>query len=68
MYSAKGVSAFVVPLANILKVHTGSWHAVFVVASVMNLLVVAAALFIVRPMRLSMSAAEKQNAVPQPAE
>jgi MFS transporter, OFA family, oxalate/formate antiporter len=68
MYTAKGTSAFVVPLANILKVHTGSWHAVFVVASIMNLVVVALALFVVRPMRLSMSAAEKQDAVAQPAE
>ena len=68
MYSAKGVSAFVVPLANILKVHTGSWHAVFVVAAIMNVLVVAAALFVVRPMRLSMKAAEKNTTVAQPAE
>lgn len=68
MYSAKGVSAFVVPLANVLKTHTGSWHSVFVVASVMNILVVAAALFVLRPMRLSMSAAEKESPVPQPAE
>ena len=68
MYTAKGVSAFGAPLANVLKTYTGSWHTVFVVASVMNLLVVAAALFVVRPMRLSMSAAEKQNTVAQPAE
>ena len=33
LYTAKGVSAFVVPLANVLKSYTGSWHAVFVVAS-----------------------------------
>jgi OFA family oxalate/formate antiporter-like MFS transporter len=66
MYSAKGMSAFVVPLANVLKTHTGSWHAVFVVASILNILVVAAALFVVRPMR--MNAAEKQSAVAQPAE
>jgi MFS transporter, OFA family, oxalate/formate antiporter len=68
MYTAKGVSAFVVPLANILKTHTGSWHSVFVVASIMNLIVVALALFVIRPMRLSMSAAEKRTAVAQPAE
>ncbi|WP_300216724.1 oxalate/formate MFS antiporter [Bradyrhizobium sp.] len=68
MYTAKGVSAFVVPLANVLKVHTGSWHAVFVVASIMNLLVVALALFVVRPMRLSKRAAEKDAPVAQPAE
>ena len=69
MYSAKGVSAFVVPLANILKTHTGSWHAVFVVASIMNLIVVVLALFVVRPMRLSISAAEKkESAAVQAAE
>jgi OFA family oxalate/formate antiporter-like MFS transporter len=66
MYTAKGTSAFVVPLANVLKTHTGSWHSVFVVASVMNLIVVALALFVVRPMRLS--AAERQSAVAQAAE
>ena len=66
MYTAKGVSAFVVPLANVLKAHTGSWHSVFVVASIMNLIVVAMALFVVRPMRLS--SAEKQKAVAQAAE
>jgi len=66
MYTAKGTSAFVVPLANVLKTHTGSWHSVFVVASVMNLVVVALALFVVRPMRLS--AAERQSAVAQAAE
>jgi MFS transporter, OFA family, oxalate/formate antiporter len=68
MYTAKGVSAFGAPLANVLKSYTGSWHSVFVVASIMNIVVVAMALFVVRPMRLSMSAAEKRNTVPQPAE
>src|SRR5579864_3167854 len=68
MYSAKGMSAFVVPLANILKSYTGSWYSVFVVASIMNVIVVALALFVIRPMRLSISAAEKRNAVAQPAE
>ena len=29
LYTAKGLSAFVVPLANVLKSHTGSWHSVF---------------------------------------
>jgi OFA family oxalate/formate antiporter-like MFS transporter len=68
MYTAKGTSAFVVPLANVLKAHTGSWHAVFVVASIMNLIVVGLALFVVRPMRRTMSATQEQNAVGQPAE
>ena len=69
MYTAKGTSAFVVPLANILKAHTGSWHAVFVVASIMNIIVVVLALFVVRPMRRSISATElKKSALGQPAE
>ncbi|HET7191321.1 MAG TPA: MFS transporter, partial [Pseudolabrys sp.] len=66
MYTAKGTSAFVVPLANVLKSYTGSWHSVFVVASIMNIIVVVLALFVVRPMR--MSAAERQKAVAQAAE
>ena len=68
MYTAKGVSAFIVPLANVLKAHTGSWHAVFIVAAIMNFIVVALALFVLRPMRLSMAASEKNRSLAQPAE
>jgi MFS transporter, OFA family, oxalate/formate antiporter len=68
LYTAKGVSAFVVPLANILKSYSGSWHSVFVAASLMNFLVVALALFVVRPMRHSISASENKTTVGQPAE
>jgi MFS transporter, OFA family, oxalate/formate antiporter len=70
LYTAKGLSAFVVPLANVLKSYTGSWHSVFAVAAIMNFVVVGMALLVVRPMRLSISAAqEKQkSAVGQPAE
>ncbi|HMK81547.1 MAG TPA: oxalate/formate MFS antiporter [Xanthobacteraceae bacterium] len=51
LYTAKGTSAFLVPLANVIKSHTGSWHAVFVVTALMNLVVVALALFVLKPMR-----------------
>jgi MFS transporter, OFA family, oxalate/formate antiporter len=70
LYTAKGLSAFVVPLANVLKDYTGSWHGVFAVAAIMNFIVVALALFVVRPMRLSINASENKNgrAVGQPAE
>ena len=68
LYTAKGLSAFVVPLANVLKSYTGSWHAVFIAASIMNFVVVGLALFVVRPMRLSISASQNKNAVGQPAE
>jgi MFS transporter, OFA family, oxalate/formate antiporter len=51
LYTAKGTSAWVVPLATVLKNYTGSWHSVFVVATVMNLAVAAAAFFVLKPMR-----------------
>jgi MFS transporter, OFA family, oxalate/formate antiporter len=68
LYTAKGLSAFVVPLANVLKSHTGSWHSVFFVASIMNFAVVGLALFVVRPLRASITASQNKTAVGQPAE
>ncbi|HTQ84026.1 MAG TPA: oxalate/formate MFS antiporter [Pseudolabrys sp.] len=57
LYTAKGTSAFLVPLANVIKSHTGSWHAVFVVTALMNIVVVALALFVLKPLRRKMMAA-----------
>jgi MFS transporter, OFA family, oxalate/formate antiporter len=51
LYTAKGTSAFVVPLANIVKTATGGWHAVFVVTTIMNFTVVGLALFVLKPLR-----------------
>jgi OFA family oxalate/formate antiporter-like MFS transporter len=68
LYTAKGLSAFVVPLANVLKTQTGSWHSVFVAASIMNFVVVGLALFAVRPLRQSLTASENKNTVGQAAE
>jgi OFA family oxalate/formate antiporter-like MFS transporter len=51
LYTAKGTSAFLVPVANLIKAHTGSWHAVFVLTAIMNLAVVVLALFVLKPMR-----------------
>jgi MFS transporter, OFA family, oxalate/formate antiporter len=51
LYTAKGASAFLVPLANIIKSNTGSWHMVFVATAIMNFVVVALALFVLKPMR-----------------
>jgi OFA family oxalate/formate antiporter-like MFS transporter len=53
LYTAKGTSAFLVPLANVLKTATGSWEAVFLVAAVTNVVVVLLALFVLRPLRTS---------------
>lgn len=54
LYTAKGTSAFLVPVANIIKSSTGSWHMVFAVTALMNLVVVALALFVLKPMRARM--------------
>ncbi len=51
LYTAKGASAFLTPVANIIKDATGSWHMVFLVATLMNLTVVVLALFLLRPSR-----------------
>jgi len=51
LYTAKGTSAFLVPLANVIKSATGSWHMVFAVTALMNFVVVGLALFILKPMR-----------------
>jgi len=51
LYTAKGASAFLTPLANIIKDATGDWHMVFLVTTLMNFAVVGLALFVLRPMR-----------------
>jgi MFS transporter, OFA family, oxalate/formate antiporter len=56
LYTAKGASAFLTPLANIVKDATGGWYMVFVVTTVMNLMVVALALFVLKPLRQHMVA------------
>ena len=51
LYTAKGASAWLVPVANLVAVATGSWHAVLMVTAIMNFAVVVLALFVLRPMR-----------------
>jgi OFA family oxalate/formate antiporter-like MFS transporter len=51
LYTAKGMSAWLVPLANVLKGTTGSWQTVFIAAAAVNVLVVLLALFALRPLR-----------------
>jgi OFA family oxalate/formate antiporter-like MFS transporter len=51
LYTAKGTSAFFPTVASMIKDATGDWHAVFVVATVMNLVVVGLAIFVLRPLR-----------------
>jgi MFS transporter, OFA family, oxalate/formate antiporter len=51
LYTAKGAASFLVPAASWLQSYTGSWHAVFVVASIANLIVAATAVLVVKPLR-----------------
>jgi OFA family oxalate/formate antiporter-like MFS transporter len=51
LYTAKGASAFLVPLANLLKTATGNWHGVFLITALMNFAVVVMALAVLKPLR-----------------
>ena len=51
LYTAKGTASLLVPLSSVLATATGSWHAVFIVASVMNAVAAILAWFVLRPMR-----------------
>ncbi len=50
LYTAKGTASLLVPLANVLMSATGNWHAVFVVAALMNAAAALLAWFVLRPM------------------
>ncbi|MFZ1209221.1 MAG: oxalate/formate MFS antiporter [Pseudolabrys sp.] len=52
LYTAKGTAALLVPLANVLTSATGSWHAVFYVAAILNLIAAVMALAVLKPMRI----------------
>jgi MFS transporter, OFA family, oxalate/formate antiporter len=52
LYTAKGTASLLVPLANVLTTATGSWHAVFYVAAILNVVAAAMALFVLKPMRI----------------
>jgi OFA family oxalate/formate antiporter-like MFS transporter len=51
LYTAKGTASLLVPLSSVLVASTGSWHTVFIVASIMNAAAALLAWFALRPMR-----------------
>ncbi|KAI3595620.1 oxalate/formate antiporter [Cupriavidus necator H850] len=51
LYTAKGTAALLVPFSSVITTVTGSWHAVFMVASAMAALTAVMALFVLKPMR-----------------
>jgi OFA family oxalate/formate antiporter-like MFS transporter len=52
LYTAKGTASLLVPLANVLTSATGSWHAVFYVAAILNIIAALMALTVLKPMRV----------------
>ena len=51
LYTAKGTASLLVPLANVLTNATGSWHAVFYVAAILNIIAAVMAILVLKPMR-----------------
>jgi OFA family oxalate/formate antiporter-like MFS transporter len=51
LYTAKGTAALLVPFSSVITAATGSWHAVFMVASGMAALTAIMAMFVLKPMR-----------------
>ena len=56
LYTAKGTAALLIPLTSVLTTATGSWHAAFYVAAVLNIVAALMAMFVLKPMRLRMLA------------
>ncbi len=57
LYTAKGTASLLVPLSSVLTAATGSWHAVFIVGSIMNAIAALMAWYVLRPMRAKHMAA-----------
>ena len=53
LYTAKGTAALLVPLSSVLTTWTGNWHAVFIVAAVLNVVAAVMALVVLKPMRIA---------------
>ena len=61
LYTAKGTASLLVPLASVLAA-SGGWIAVFITASIMNLLAASMALLVLKPMRKKMMNASEASA------
>jgi OFA family oxalate/formate antiporter-like MFS transporter len=61
LYTAKGTAALLVPFTSVVTAITGSWHAVFMLASGMAAVAALLALFVLKPMRRAYA---EQHATP----
>jgi MFS transporter, OFA family, oxalate/formate antiporter len=68
LYTAKGTASLLVPLSSVLTTATGNWHAVFIVASIMNGVAALMAWFVLRPMRRKQIAEAALAPQQQPAQ
>jgi MFS transporter, OFA family, oxalate/formate antiporter len=59
LYTAKGMAAFVIPLANLLPAGMGSWRTVFMIAAALDLIAAVMALAVLKPQRKRLMASEK---------
>jgi len=50
LYTAKGTGSLLVPIASLIALKSGSWHAVFVVSAVLDVLAAVMAIALLRPM------------------
>jgi OFA family oxalate/formate antiporter-like MFS transporter len=66
LYTAKGTAALLVPFGNVLATATGSWTAVFVVASALNILAGLIAFVVLKPLRMR-AAVKEDAAAPAPS-
>jgi MFS transporter, OFA family, oxalate/formate antiporter len=65
MYTAKGTASALVPLSSVLTAATGNWHAVFVIAAVLNAIAALMAIFVLKPMRRAQIERTNQQAQAQ---
>ena len=68
LYTAKGTASLLVPLSSVLTAATGSWHAVFIAASVLNIAAALMAWFVLRPMRRKQLVHAALTSAPRSAE
>jgi MFS transporter, OFA family, oxalate/formate antiporter len=61
LYTAKGTAALLVPLGNVLTTVTGSWHTVFMIAVIMNLVAALLAILLLKPLRMAQDARDKNG-------
>jgi OFA family oxalate/formate antiporter-like MFS transporter len=66
MYTAKGVASLLVPLGNVLTHYTGSWHAVYTVGCLMNVVAALLGFFVLRPVIKARLRPVNEPAAPPP--